>query len=55
MFCISRAPDTAPASKKMICASTFAAVKTAFEGFKNLIEATDLDDLSESELAKNRS
>jgi hypothetical protein len=38
----------------MIYASTFATVKTAMEGFKNCIEATDLDDLGESDMAKTK-
>ena len=51
---IKWAPDTAPASKKMIYASTFSTVKTALDGCKNYIEASELDDFTESELAKTR-
>ncbi|CAB4001056.1 cofilin [ [Paramuricea clavata] len=54
LILIKWAPDTAPASKKMIYASTFATMKTCCEGAKT-IEATELDDLSVESLENAKS
>ena len=43
-------PDTAPALKKMIYASTYESLKTEFQGITKFIEGSDLTDVTETEI-----
>ena len=48
---VSRVPDTANVKDKFLFAGSFGALKKAFGGMKGIIQASELDELMEKELA----